>query len=177
MVRCFIGIFIPEECKEAICRLQEKIKRLPIKCKFVERENLHISLSFLGEISEEKVRKVERELGNLVNEFSSFKVKCKDILFIPNKRYFRVLALDVKEGRNILIAISNEIKRRVGGDVKPPHLTLCRVKKVLEKEVVIKSLEKEESSISFIVESIDLVKSTLSPKGPIYQVIKELKLP
>ncbi len=177
MVRCFIGIFIPEECKEAICKLQEKIKRLPIKCKFVERENLHISLSFLGEISEEKVRKVERELGNLVNEFSSFKVKCKDILFIPNKRYFRVLALDVKEGRNILIAISNEIKRRVGGDVKPPHLTLCRVKKVLEKEVVIKSLEKEESSISFIVESIDLVKSTLSPKGPIYQVIKELKLP
>ena len=177
MVRCFIGIFIPEECKEAICRLQEKIKRLPIKCKFVERENLHISLSFLGEISEEKVRKVERELGNLVNEFSSFKVKCKDILFIPNKRYFRVLALDVKEGRNILIAISNEIKRRVGGDVKPPHLTLCRVKKVLEKEVVIKSLEKEESSFSFIVESIDLVKSTLSPKGPIYQVIKELKLP
>jgi len=177
MVRCFIGIFIPEECKEAICKLQEKIKRLPIKCKFVERENLHISLSFLGEISEEKVRKVERELGNLVNEFSSFKVKCKDILFIPNKRYFRVLALDVKEGRNILIAISNEIKRRVGGDVKPPHLTLCRVKKVLEKEVVIKSLEKEESSFSFIVESIDLVKSTLSPKGPIYQVIKELKLP
>lgn len=176
MVRCFIGIFVPEECKEAICKIQEKIRKLPVECKFVERENLHLSLSFLGEVSEGKVREVEKKLEDLGKKFTSFKVECRQILFIPSKKYFRVLALDVKEGRSMLIGISNEIKREIGGDVKPPHLTLCRVKKIFEKERVIKSLEDENSSISFRVNSIQLVRSILTKKGPIYQVIKEVKL-
>ena len=52
MVRCFIGVLIPEEIKESIELIKESLIKLPMQCKFVERENLHICFSFLGEVEE-----------------------------------------------------------------------------------------------------------------------------
>ena len=175
-MRLFIGIFPPEEIKEKIWEIKEKIESLPWKCKFVEKENYHISLSFLGEVKEEKVKEIENKLKEISSRYPKFVVVLKNFLFIPSKSYFRVLALDITEGKNYLVKISNEIKKDIGGDIKPPHLTISRIKNVFDKNKIFEEIEKIKFRFSFEVKSISLVKSQLTRKGPIYTEVFKSEL-
>ncbi len=176
-MRCFIGIFPPDEVKDEIVKLQKLIASLPLHCKFVEKENLHISLSFLGNVHESLIEAISAKLKSISTNYKKFEVTCKKILFIPSKNYIRVIALDIRKGKEWLVQISKEIKKRIGGDVKPPHLTLCRVKRIDEKKVVIEKLSNIDFEVSFKVEKICLIQSTLTRSGPIYKILEEVELP
>jgi len=175
-MRCFIGFILPEDCKERIFSLQQKMKNLPMRAKFVEKENLHICFSFLGEIDENRIQEVKKKIDEISSKYKKVDVASKGILFIPNKNYFRVLALDIKVGKEKLTSISNEIVQKIGGDSKPPHITLCRVKSVWNKEELFKFARSSSFEIKFTVDSIQLIKSILSREGPKYTIIHSSKL-
>jgi 2'-5' RNA ligase len=146
-----------------------------MKAKFVETENLHICLSFLGEIEEQKVEIFSRILDSIGKKFQKFEVSISGIKLIPSEKYIRVLALDV-EDKN-LEKISKEIKEKIGGDVKPAHLTLCRIKNISDRTKFLEEIKKIDFEIGkFVVSSIALVKSTLQKTGPIYSILYESKL-
>lgn len=175
MVRCFVGFILPESVKEKIVPIQEEIKKLPIVCKFVEKENLHICFSFLGELKESSLEEVEHSLEILTKDFKSIKVRVDGIKLIPNENFVRVLALDVvSDELELLMA---KIKKEVGGDVKPPHITLCRVKNIRNKEYVIQKLKEiKVEEFKFLVDSICLIKSELKRSGPVYTIMKKFNL-
>ncbi len=175
MVRCFIGIMIPGEIRKRVISLQNELRALPMRCKFVEPDNLHISLSFLGEISENEVERISNKLDVICNGFKPFQAYVAGLRTIPSKSYFRVLALDVKSDG--IEKLSKDVKRKIGGSVHPPHLTLCRVKSVEKKEDVIKWVEERKNVDigSFVVSDVKLVKSELSRSGPRYTVLHESK--
>jgi len=175
MVRCFVGFILPESVKEKIVPIQEEIKRLPIVCKFVEKENLHICFSFLGELKESSLEEVEHSLEILTKDFKSIKVRVDGIKLIPNENFVRVLALDVvSDELELLMA---KIKKEVGGDVKSPHITLCRVKNIRNKEYVIQKLKEiKVEEFKFLVDSICLIKSELKRSGPVYTIMKKFNL-
>lgn len=177
MVRCFIGYLLPEDKKEYIEEIKEEIKNLPMKCKFVERENLHISFSFLGEVEEKEIEKVAKELESICKKFLSFDVAIERIKLIPNEKYIRVLALDITPDPK-LEKIIKEIKERIGGDVKPPHLTLCRVKSIEDKTYLKQEIKNMKIKKIFLkIDKIQLIKSKLDRNGPKYSVIFESTLP
>jgi 2'-5' RNA ligase len=161
--------------KEKIVPIQEEIKKLPIVCKFVEKENLHICFSFLGELKESSLEEVEHSLEILTKDFKSIKVRVDGIKLIPNENFVRVLALDVvSDELELLMA---KIKKEVGGDVKPPHITLCRVKNIRNKEYVIQKLKEiKVEEFKFLVDSICLIKSELKRSGPVYTIMKKFNL-
>jgi 2'-5' RNA ligase len=161
--------------KEKIVPIQEEIKRLPIVCKFVEKENLHICFSFLGELKESSLEEVEHSLEILTKDFKSIKVRVDGIKLIPNENFVRVLALDVvSDELELLMA---KIKKEVGGDVKSPHITLCRVKNIRNKEYVIQKLKEiKVEEFKFLVDSICLIKSELKRSGPVYTIMKKFNL-
>lgn len=176
MVRCFIGIRIPENLVRKITVVQDLLKTLPLECKMVEPENLHICLSFLGEIEDKKVNTIFKTLETICNNYKKFELKIGEFLFIPNENYLRVLALNVKNS-DVLIKISMEIKQKIGGDFKPPHLTLCRVKKIGDKRKTIEKIKEIDSEVgNFVVSSINLIKSELKRSGPIYTDIFKIPL-
>ncbi len=178
MVRCFIGVLIPDELKKPIVELQRKIEKLPIKAKFVEPENLHLCFSFLGEKSEEEIEEISAKLDELSKNFKSFEVRVRGIKLIPNERYVRVIALDAFDENRVLEGLRLEVKRVIGGDSKPAHLTLCRVKNISEKTNFLEEIRKiKDISIGkFILSSLQLIKSELRRTGPIYTVLHESKL-
>ncbi len=170
-MRAFIGILIPENLKKKIEEIQEKIKKMPLKAKFVERENLHISLSFLGEIPDENLEFYKKELDKISRSFKKFKVDIGKIKFIPSENYIRVIAFeaigeDLDKLRKIIV-------NNIGGDSKPAHITLCRIKSISEKNKIISELSEIKLNESFIVEKINLIKSELKKNGPIYMTIHE----
>ncbi|MGB9607971.1 MAG: RNA 2',3'-cyclic phosphodiesterase, partial [bacterium] len=59
-IRCFIALLLPEEIKKKAVEVQNRLRKANADVKWVEKENLHITLRFLGEIEEEKVEKVKR---------------------------------------------------------------------------------------------------------------------
>lgn len=175
MARCFIGVMIPEKLKENAESVREELKKLPLRCKFVESENLHICLSFLGEV--EEVKSISGELGSICKNYQKFEVAIGGIKMIPSESHVRVLVLDVIDKTGNLEGIRKEIEKRIGGSSKPPHLTLCRVKNIEDKTSTIqriKSIKTEE--VSFTVSAIQIIKSELRKTGPIYTPIFEARL-
>lgn len=177
MVRCFIGYILPEKTKEEISEIKKKLFSKDFDCKFVENENLHINFSFLGEIEETDIEEIKNKLNEIANNYSKFLIYSANILLIPNKNYVRVLALSAEDQNRYLQSISSEILKKIGGDSKPPHITLCRIHKIKNKNNFLKTIGETEVNISeFYLDSIQLIKSELSKLGPKYSVIHESKL-
>jgi 2'-5' RNA ligase len=162
MGRYFIAIYPIKS--EKIFELQKKIRPF-IDGKEVEKENMHITLSFLGEKEEREIEEVKRKLEKVAKNHNRREIVLSRIKFIPNERFFRVIAVDVSG----LEDLSEGIEREIGGDVKPPHLTLFRVKSVKDKKSLLEASKIEINEVLF-VDKIRLMKSTLTPKGPIYEV-------
>ncbi len=177
-MRCFIGFLVPRALKKPIVELQEKIKKLPIKAKFVEPENLHLCFSFLGEKTEKEIEEISAKLDELSKNFKSFEVMVKGVKLIPNEKYVRVIALDVFDENRVLEGLRLEVKRVIGGDSKPAHLTLCRVKNISEKANFLEEIRKiKDISVGkFTLSSLQLIKSELRRTGPIYTALHESKL-
>lgn len=175
MVRCFIGIFLPKELRDKVVRMQNELKKLPIDCKFVEESNLHISLSFLGEVTENEISGIEEKMKEMSSMYKQFDVFIKGLKLIPNEKFIRVIAFDTKDKSGQLFSISKMIEKEIGGDVKPPHLTLCRVKNIKDKSLLLGKTEslKDTEIGSFTATGISLIKSELQRQGPVYSVISE----
>jgi 2'-5' RNA ligase len=163
---------IPEHLRDKIAAIQNKLKELPIEAKMVERENLHISLSFLGEVEEDKIGEIHEKLDDICGRYEPSVVGVFDVKFIPNEKYFRVLALDCHG--SLLKILGRDIEKEVGGEVKPPHLTLCRISNIREKNETLDKIKKIDTSIGeFTLSSVQLIKSQLQKTGPLYTVLRE----
>ena len=174
----FIGFLISEKDKGFILRLQSEIGALEANCKNVERENLHISMSFLGETSAEDAEKIKHDIAAIAKKFRKMKVKIGGVEAIPSKSFVRVIALKVDDLSGELQRMVNEIGNLIGGDVKSPHLTLCRVKPTKEKGKIVGFIEKYQDEIftSIEIDSIQLIESRLGESGPVYSIVSESKL-
>ena len=171
MVRCFVGVFLPEEIKAYILSLQELLRKMGLDCKFVEEENIHISMSFIGDVDDESVEVLKKSLDEFA--YPKFPVSTGSVKLIPSEKFVRVIAVDVV-GR--MSELQDAVVKKVGGDAKPPHITLCRVRSPLNPSQVenIKSLVTNE--VSFTVDSVDLVKSVVTRSGPVYESILKINL-
>lgn len=175
-MRLFVGFILPKELQTKISKFQEELKLLPMNAKFVERENLHVNFSFLGRVEEDKLTKLNAKLKKIAERYVKFKVATGKVLLIPSKKFIRVIALDFGEGKDWLAKISRDVVAEVGGDAKPPHLTLCRVRYVANKQRLAERVERIDRRFELLINSIQLIKSELSREGPTYRILAEFKL-
>ncbi|MCD6370381.1 MAG: RNA 2',3'-cyclic phosphodiesterase [Thermoplasmata archaeon] len=171
-MRCFIAIEVP--FTKSMEELQRSIEG---RVKLVERENVHITLKFLGEIREEMVTKIRDIIESCKGK--SFTITLKDVGFFPNPRYVRVIWIGVAPAEPI-VKLSKCIDEKLSllGFEKEksyiPHLTIARAK----GPVSIKNLERFKGTKFGEVEvkEIKIKKSTLTPKGPIYKDLASIQL-
>lgn len=183
-MRAFIAIEINDEVRQKLVEVQERIKKAKAaKIKFVEPENLHLTLKFLGEITEEQAEDIKRILESIAKEHPKHEVNVKGIGVFPSYNYVRVIWAGI-EGDEIIKKIAQKIDnalfnlgfKREKNFVS--HVTIGRVKFVKDKVglmLVLKELAAQEFG-RFNVEAIELKKSTLTPKGPIYETLARFEL-
>ncbi|MEM5777697.1 MAG: RNA 2',3'-cyclic phosphodiesterase [Candidatus Aenigmatarchaeota archaeon] len=175
MARLFVCIWIPEELKGDIIKFQEKMSKLPMDVKFVEKENLHLTITFLGEV--EDISSIKNSIVN-IKGFGSFPIYLSGLRIIPSENYIRVIGIDVKDNGKLSLLIKT-VGSLVGGDYyEKSKMTLCRVKSIKNKNEVVEFLKKNKDVNfgEFIVKKISLVRSDLTPNGPIYTTIFEVDL-
>jgi 2'-5' RNA ligase len=135
-------------------------------------------LSFLGEIDETKAKDVAAALDSICANYKKFDADVSGLKMIPTESYIRVLAVGVSDPEGALERLSKDIKNVIGGDVKPPHLTLCRVKSLSDKPRALSGLTglKNVSLGKCVFKSVRLMKSDLTRSGPVYTVLHESRL-
>ena len=170
-MRLFIAIEIPEEVKDYIGKIQEKISDKDT-IRLVNKGQIHLTLKFLGEVQPDKTEKVKEELKKI--KFKPFSVYLDSAGVFPSESYIRVVWIGLKPENDILELQSNIDERlkelfKKEKDFKA-HVTLARVKLIEDKKRFIEQLKKiKVEHKKFDIGSFKLVKSTLSPKGAVYE--------
>jgi 2'-5' RNA ligase len=159
-MRCFFGIKLPPDLQKQIYDLSKKIVQGPAK--IVSEQNLHITLRFLGEADPTKLRPLLKDF-----RFDPFSVQLKGVGAFPNKRRPRVVWIGISQGSNELIELNKRITHTLNlePDKFHPHVTVARIKSQCE----IREVETEFRS--FDLSKFELLSSTLTPSGPIYQSV------
>ena len=177
-MRVFVAI---EICSNEIINLISKFQsEININAKPVESHNLHFTLQFLGDISQDIVEKVMVSLNSV--KFSSFTVNFKCIGAFPTLKFPRVIWIGTDEnGGNSLIELAKKVENALiplGFSVdKPfkPHITVLRIKNKVGD--ITKELDKFKS-IDFGTQEVTefkLKQSILNSKGPTYSDLMEIK--
>lgn len=177
MIRTFIAVELPERFIPEIERIESALNTPGIK--LVEPKQVHITLKFLGDISENNVEPIASALSQV--NCHPFEARIKGVGVFPKPAYIRVIWLGAEGNFETL---HSEVERVLApfkfekDDRFSPHATLARVKQLREKASILEKIKKLENIElgTMNVDSISLKKSTLTPKGPMYETLREIKL-
>ena len=169
-MRCFLAIELSDEIVEGLENLKRNFKIDGIK--LVERENLHITVKFLGEIEEKTVE----DIKGMDLSLEPVESRIRGLGVFPNENYIRVIWV----GASNLVPLFEEVDKRLQ-DLNfkrereyVPHITIGRVKFLKDKRTLKERIKKyrDVDLGTLYVDSIVLMKSTLTRSGPIYEVLK-----
>ncbi len=174
-MRIFIAFDISEEAKEELFRIGELIKQNSsedVKLRLVSKENMHLTLKFIGDVQPNVAEKVKDKLKEA--KFESFEAYLEGISLFPNEDYIRVVFVGLKPEDKII-----ELQKKIEDALKEfkfendysfkPHLTIARVKFVKDKKKFVEILNKiKVEKVKFKVDSFKLMQSTLAKEGSVY---------
>jgi 2'-5' RNA ligase len=176
-MRLFIAIELPEDAKKALGRLQTDIPG----ARWVPAGQMHVTLSFLGEVDEAGVERLVGELARI--HLPEFQLCFGGTGCFPDRRRPRVLwvGLEPNPQLNVLASRVREaglacgILREEGAF--SPHITLARIKEA-SSGVCDTFLErhKKPGLPSFRVREFILFQSRLTPQGAVHIPLRGFSL-
>ena len=184
-VRSFIAVNLNPEIKEYLTSLQVSLNVPETKIKWAEKDNLHLTMKFLGDISSEQTELLKLILKEITSRYSPFIIKLSsDIGIFPTYQLPRIIWTGIKEGANQLHELYSSIEKMLYKEGFPrenknfsSHITIGRVKYIKDKDNFIQVIKRIEiSNLSQEVKSIYLMESKLTPNGPIYNIIAKFPL-
>ncbi len=176
--RAFIALELPEPLRQDLAKLTRLLDAPGAKVKWVGRNQMHLTLKFLGDITQAQADELAKALENIEMETPAFDLEIGGLGAFPNKQKPRVVWIGV-EANPVLIAMQAKLERAaVGAGVEPddrefkPHLTLGRVKSLDKRSELPGRLQEiEVARQQVMADRVSLIRSTLTPEGPIHKVL------
>ncbi len=173
-----------EEVRNELSGVQDELERTGADLKLVSKENIHLTLRFLGDVSESRLEIVEGAIRESCN-VSPFVAVVKGMGVFPKPGYIRVIWAGVGQGTSQLESLRNDLDQNlseigISPDDKDftPHYTIARVNSGKAKDklnsIVDENSDREWGSVE--VDNIKLMKSELTPDGPIYTPLEVFEL-
>jgi RNA 2',3'-cyclic 3'-phosphodiesterase len=183
-MRLFVAITLDETIKESLIPIQESIKKYQPHAKLVERENIHLTLRFLGEISEAMLPQIFETLS-VAHDYDSFEMELKNIGAFPSTKKPRIIWIGCEDKGLVLNKLYQSLESDLRAVGLPPddkafsaHITLARDKAPQSNnnfEALLKKYQGDPGGTQ-TVRQITLFQSTLTSDGPIYTNIRDFKL-
>jgi 2'-5' RNA ligase len=138
----------------------------------------------LGEIPEDMVGEIHDIMRNSFAGFKPFEVSLQGVGVFPSMKYMRVVWVGFKDNREKLMQMQHVLEKNLAKlrfkleKRFDPHLTIGRVRSAKGKtELMNFVLGHEDTEFGTVaIDKVVLKKSVLTPKGPIYSMIKEVEL-
>ncbi len=182
--RIFIAINLPEEIKRELAGYSEKWPELPAK--WVPKDNLHITVEFLGDLTDEEVGEVCMVVKEVVERHNSFTINLNKVLYGPPKKNPPRMVWADGEKSEELVDLKEDLQEgllekiafRPEGAGFIIHITLARI---LEMEFRKFDLDErpeinEDIDLPFTVESLEVMESEMKRGGPVYTILESHNL-
>ena len=180
-LRLFSAEEISEEVRSEAAGIVARLGEKNADVKWAAKENMHITLKFLGRTMPEEAEKLKKALAEVAGVTRAFRVRLSKLGAFPPGGSARVIWLGVEEGERELKALSEEVEDKLSflgfsKEERPfsAHLTLGRVRSGKNLGPLVRLMKETtfRSKELFLAEALTLYKSELSPLGPRYEVIR-----
>jgi len=169
-MRAFIAVELPDYIKDVLGSIQKTLAPVLPHAKWVEPQNLHLTMIFLGAIDEVKADYTRAAIKQCALQAKKIETKLSGLGFFPNGRNPRVLFAQLENEEDFIRlyrALCAELKIIPEKRFKA-HVTLCRFREGGKISLTGK-LPVFVNGETFTANRLALFKSTLTPRGPIYE--------
>ncbi len=168
-MRLFVALNF-NELKDYFFELQKQIPEKDAKLTFPK--DFHLTLKFLGEVNEDRIDEIKQKLGEINVE--PFETEIDGIGFF-NENFLRNVWVKADSGNlyELQKKIDQALPEFKNSNRFQAHITLSRVKWCKNKKEFVekvRQIKTEEKKVR--ISGFELVKSTLAPEGPVYEVLE-----
>lgn len=182
--RVFIAINLPEDIKKKLGFYAEKWPDLPAK--WTAKDNLHVTLEFLGDLTDVEIADVCKVVGEAVKRHKSFSINLNKVLYGPPQKMPPRMVWAEGDKSDELADLKSDLEEYLLEEIKfkpegrgfAPHITLARI-----SEWEFRKIEPEERpevsediDLVFSAESIEVMESELKRGGPKYTILESCEL-
>jgi len=185
-MRAFIAIPLPDQVKAHLKACQNQLKYQGLKAAWPRPHTLHLTLKFMGEISETQVDKVSTAMDHALERLRGFEAETAGIGVFPSVKKPRVIWAGVQCPGNALENLAKrldlEIHERAGLAMEKrrfsAHLTLARLKQRVNPRKMVDLIQKfhTQKKRSFQVREVVLYRSELQPGGAVHSPLHTVHL-
>ncbi len=186
LIRAFVAIEIPGSVQQAILKACQPLKNsLDSAVRWVQPQNIHLTLKFLGDVSPTSLGLLEHSLAAEASQHSPFEIEIGGFSVFPNPKKARVLWIGV-QAPPALSQLQHALEAccaRLGYPSeaeKPfsPHLTIGRVREGANQPGLRPALEQFQAGSlgKASIQGICLFRSDLQPQGARYTPLAHIPL-
>lgn len=180
-IRCFVAVECGgDELAAKFREVRRMLEATRADVKFVEPENVHLTLKFLGEIEPRLVEQASQVVKE--TSFQPFSARLEGVGVFPNLRRPRVVWAGISDGVSKLAEVWKDVDTkliRLGFEKErrgfSPHITIGRVRSGRNRDRLVEELSTLSDYMfgDLHVDRVVLKKSVLTPRGPIYTTLAE----
>ncbi|HTT32375.1 MAG TPA: RNA 2',3'-cyclic phosphodiesterase [Methylomirabilota bacterium] len=177
-MRLFVAMEIPSEVRQNLASLLESLRAISREPKWVRPENLHVTLKFLGEVTDANIEKVRSGLERIRSE-QPVSLEFRGLGFFPSAKRPRVFWTGIEASLNLkMLAGDIEAAMEKCGIPREtrefsPHLTLARFERPALPEklrsVIAENAHREFGALR--TNQFHLIQSKLKPSGAEYTTV------
>ncbi|HYW78168.1 MAG TPA: RNA 2',3'-cyclic phosphodiesterase [Thermoguttaceae bacterium] len=185
-VRTFAAVEINAAIRSTAEKLIESLRPAGADVKWVEPQNMHLTLKFLGEVPTNEIPHVCDSVARATAKIDPFEFEVRGAGAFPNATRPRTLWLGAGAGEEAMIALHGHVEKalmKLGYRKEHrrfhPHLTIGRVRQGGPGVQQLGELLKEQSDLEAgktTVSHVVVFSSELDRSGPIYQALGRAKL-
>jgi 2'-5' RNA ligase len=184
-VRLFVAVNLPADERRRAWAAAAPLRAAHLPVRWVAEDAIHVTLRFLGEVEPDRVAGIQDGLGGAVRAARPFPVTIGGVGAFPSLDKPRVVWLGI-EHHPALELLANDVELALMGlsfepELRPfsPHVTLGRVARNARRGAFAdfaRLAGDVDYAGSTVVESVDLMQSTLGPNGASYTVLSRAAL-
>jgi len=185
--RLFWAVNLPVELKTKLASLRSPMQGVSTDVKWVEQQNLHLTVKFMGDVERTKINDSVRAVKLAVAGSGPISLELHGTGFFPHARQPRVLWVGVRGEVDKFRRLHQLVEKSLTvlgfpPDSKgfSPHLTVGRVRSPKGIGELVRKLETAAHESTCFgrldVTTIELMESKLTRKGPVYSVVAGVPL-
>ena len=179
-MRLFVAVELPGEVKDELVRTIDRARSAAPDARWISRENLHLTLVFLGEVAEERIPAIEAALGRAAAKHAPIATRLGGAGAFPSSRRARVLwvGLDDPDGAlgRLAVACAHALEPLGFTPESRPwtaHLTIARFRTPVTASAIV---EADVAPVPFTASEITLFRSRLGRPAPRYEAVARVPL-
>ena len=183
-MRTFVAVPLSPECHKMLEELQKKLRATGAEARWAAVSSIHLTLKFLGEIDPAVLPKLTESIRAASETEASFSLRLHGLGAFPDLRNPRVIWCGVEGDTHRLQQLQMKVEQACSDLGFPgeergfhPHLTMGRMKGKKNLQRLLEYIKiGSELECTFDACRYNIYKSTLTPRGAIYDILESIPL-